>query len=405
LEEDIVFDKQIEQLSIEDIQMLIDCEAQEDRMVEYKSCHPLNNKTDKDKFEFAKDVSAFANTLGGRLIYGIKEDDDRRPISINPFTVDTIDELKTTLEQILSSKLEPKFAGCNYKFIKNNEGYILIIDVPKSYNVVYGVRKEREIIMFYGRANGRCEPYNYYEIRDAFLSNESLGNKIKIFHENRLNKIIIDESPVLLKNNARIILHVTPLSAFHTRQSFNIENFYNDYINLYPIPLFHGLSRRRNIEGIVVYDDPDEKGKRGSYVQLYRNGKIESVDAVTIKSFYPREKDFVLNADYEYSILQAVSKYIKALQQIGIQPPIYVSLAFTGMKGARISKKQSYDAFNPNKIFDRDTIVIPELEITEFSSSVCLEEVLKDTFNMVWNACDMERSLNYDENGKMISKK
>jgi len=53
--------------TLEDIQKLIENKIEESLTLEYKRELSRNNK------EIAKDISAFANTSGGVIIYGIEE--------------------------------------------------------------------------------------------------------------------------------------------------------------------------------------------------------------------------------------------------------------------------------------------------------------------------------------------
>jgi predicted HTH transcriptional regulator len=59
--------------------------------------------SDKDKYEFAKDVSAFANTNGGNIVYG-KEDKSEggRIVGIEPDTFDT-----DQMQQIIALRCNP----------------------------------------------------------------------------------------------------------------------------------------------------------------------------------------------------------------------------------------------------------------------------------------------------------
>ncbi|MCD6594362.1 ATP-binding protein, partial [bacterium] len=64
--------KNIDQISEEDLQALIDNSVLEGKTIEYKQSLPGNS--DSDKKEFLADISSFANASGGDLIYGILED-------------------------------------------------------------------------------------------------------------------------------------------------------------------------------------------------------------------------------------------------------------------------------------------------------------------------------------------
>ena len=57
-------------------QMIVD-KVEESLTLEYKRAAALDKKDDKKKAELTKDVSAFANSSGGVLVYGIAEPQDR----------------------------------------------------------------------------------------------------------------------------------------------------------------------------------------------------------------------------------------------------------------------------------------------------------------------------------------
>ena len=60
----------------EDIELLIQNGVQESLTLDYKVCGALDRRTskvDKVKIEISKDVSAFANSAGGVIVYGVTE--------------------------------------------------------------------------------------------------------------------------------------------------------------------------------------------------------------------------------------------------------------------------------------------------------------------------------------------
>src|SRR5690349_18322541 len=112
-----MFAKSIESLTIEAIESFIVAEPHENQTLDYKNCSPLNKGEDNDKYKFARHISAMANTSGGYLIYGIEQGKNGEPNKIKPFEIENnnFDKLKTTLEQVLASRLEPKLYGCKYQ--------------------------------------------------------------------------------------------------------------------------------------------------------------------------------------------------------------------------------------------------------------------------------------------------
>src|SRR5215510_5131093 len=57
-----------------DLDRLIEEDIQESLTLDYKDAQALE-KTDRKRNELCKDVSAFANSAGGQIIYGIQEND------------------------------------------------------------------------------------------------------------------------------------------------------------------------------------------------------------------------------------------------------------------------------------------------------------------------------------------
>ena len=68
----MLFDKKIENINIEDIESLIENSVCENKNLDYK--RELHIDTDSDKKEFLADISSFANSNGGDIIFGIEED-------------------------------------------------------------------------------------------------------------------------------------------------------------------------------------------------------------------------------------------------------------------------------------------------------------------------------------------
>ncbi len=51
---------------------------------------------------------------------------------------------------------------------------------------------------------------------------------------------------------------------------------------------------------------------------------------------------------------------------------------------------------------DRDLLLLPEAVIENYS--IKSEEILRPLFDLIWNACGFQRSLNFDKNGNWIAK-
>ena len=76
---------------------------EEDRNREFKSCAAIDKKDDEKKTEIGRDVSAFANSDGGCIVYGVSEKKHRPHKLDDGFDPGVIS--KEWLEQIILSHI------------------------------------------------------------------------------------------------------------------------------------------------------------------------------------------------------------------------------------------------------------------------------------------------------------
>jgi predicted HTH transcriptional regulator len=73
-------------LTWDQLESLIANGVEESEDLDFKTSHYENS--DKDKRELAKDVAALANSLGGILLIGVKEDDFGKASTLTPVSID-----------------------------------------------------------------------------------------------------------------------------------------------------------------------------------------------------------------------------------------------------------------------------------------------------------------------------
>lgn len=151
---------------------------EENLNLDYKAASSLE-RVDKKTIEISKDVSAFANSDGGTIIYGIKEDKENKhlPGEIDPVNREII--TKEWLEQIIQGKIRPRIDGIVITPIEINNSVkevIYVIDIPKS-NTAHQADDKK----YYKRFNFNSEPMYDYEIRD--ILNRSKNPEIDLEFE------------------------------------------------------------------------------------------------------------------------------------------------------------------------------------------------------------------------------
>jgi len=144
--------------TLAEIQALIDNSVAESIHLDYKGSEALVGKTS----EIAKDVSAFANSDGGIIIYGVREE-GRLPKSIDQ-GVDHKKRTREWLEQVIQSNVSPIIDDLRiYQIPLNDSNSLYVIQVARS---VRAPHQERESKRYYKRYNFKSAPMEDYEIND-----------------------------------------------------------------------------------------------------------------------------------------------------------------------------------------------------------------------------------------------
>jgi hypothetical protein len=148
-----------------DIESLIINNTEESINLEFKSSGALNSEP-KFKKEIAKDISAFANSDGGIIIYGIDEVDHKaNSLSFIDGSVIT----KEWIEQVIISNIQRKIPDLHIFPIRwdNRMGKtIYLIKIPKSLNAPHMTTDRR----YFKRYNFESVYMEEYEVRQLYLA-------------------------------------------------------------------------------------------------------------------------------------------------------------------------------------------------------------------------------------------
>ena len=144
-----------------DLERMISGQFQESLHLEYKSSMAVSKPSNRT--ELAKDVSSFANSDGGMIVYGIEEE-EHLPIRID----DGIDHdiyNREWFENVILGNIAPRLDGIVIVQIPlSSDRSAYAIEIPKSYR---GPHQERGYHRYYKRYNFQAEPMEDYEIADV----------------------------------------------------------------------------------------------------------------------------------------------------------------------------------------------------------------------------------------------
>jgi hypothetical protein len=147
-----------------DLDRLIEEDIQESLNLDYKDARALE-KTDPKRNELCKDVSAFANSAGGQIIYGIQEK-DHHPVRVQDAdAVSPADISREWVEQVIDSTVQPRIQNLRIQPIDVAPGRVAyVITIPQATTNAPHQAPDNK---YYCRQNFQSVPMEDYQVRDA----------------------------------------------------------------------------------------------------------------------------------------------------------------------------------------------------------------------------------------------
>lgn len=400
----IMINKRFDIIEKSDINTLISNQVTEGKTLDYKERHP--NNSDSDKKEFLVDISSFTNASGGDILYGIKEkrDDHGNPTGIPEIAcglegINADAEIRR-LDNIVRDGIAPRISGVHIKAIEGfSNGPVILLRIPKSWTSPHMVTFQNSS-RFYSRNSAGKYQLDVSEIRSAFALSETLPEKIRRFRDNRITKIIADETPVPLDPCPKIVLHILPIAALDPVTSLDISILDDMKGKLVPI-YADGWSSRYNFDGFLTYRSFRGQPTCPSYLQIFRHGAIEAVEASILSEEWSGKK-VIPSLVYERELISAVDRYLKLEQDFGFGPPIFILLSLLGVKDYTMAVDRSRFLFIDPKLIDRDVLLLPDIIVEDYESKA--SDILRPVFDAVWQAAGWDCSKNYDKDGKWVGR-
>ena len=376
----------IDSLSEEHLQRLVHDKEQENKTIEFKLELPGNGHSGKR--EFLADFTSFANTGGGDLIYGMRASNGiaQEVVGLNG----DLDAEMNRLESIIRTAIQPRITGYSTKLIPLANGKnVLVFRVPRSWALPHRVTLESHD-KFYGRNSTGKYALDVPELRALFVLSETTADRIRAFRADRLALIGAGETPILLPNGPKTVLHIVPINAFAPGMNLDVSVLENDIRGLHPLTASGELNYRHNFDGFVTFSNARDSDEALGYVQIFRNGAIEVVDANLIR--VSRGKSIIPGRRWEEALTKQLPSYFEKQRQLGIQPPVFVMLSVLYVKGYSMLGSDSVAPFEMSgSPIDRDMLICREIMVENFANAPA--QLMKPAFDGVWNAAGFPRSL------------
>lgn len=379
------FHKPIDQVTEADLRLLEEQGISENRQLDFKLTLP--QLSDKGKHEFTKDITAFANTVGGTLLYGVDEGEHGEAV-IKGVECGDIEGFTRQLSNIIQGNTDPQLHGYQIKAIHLENGKVVIgIDVPKSWNGPHAVKVKNGSYKFYTRVNTENVMLDVHGIRNQMLASETLRDQIKNFLTERLIALANGETPSPIYHSSKVIFHLIPVTAFQQPEQVDMREVKKDARSCLPIFNESASNYRFNLDGLLGYYNSPHNSE-GAYVQSYRNGIIETVETSLVNNEVSNEwsgsKKVIPCQVLFDAFTDSLTQYLEFYRKNQIHGPIYGFITLQDVKGNCIPSQRGFGSDRFGAPFDRHTIQLPEMMIEDLNTPA--KELLKVPMDALWNA-------------------
>ena len=284
-----------------ELNQMIANQTEEDLHLDYKGAGSLAT-TDGKKKEIAKDISAFANSDGGFVIYGIKEFDDlpRRHLPERLDPVDRTAISKEWLEQVINSNIQPKIEGLTIHPIplaSNATHVAYVVNIPKS-NTAHQASDKK----YYRRYNFESVAMEDYEIKDIINRLSSPDLHLVLPQQQTTFALDVLKFPIVLFNKSKRLAKDVKLTiAFNDFQNYNVEQAdgFSDLSHINPGRKVYSTNQQ-----IIIYNGTNN---HIGFFQLRLNANITKVNVTT--TIYS-DNMFPATDSFEIEIVNNLPTYI-----------------------------------------------------------------------------------------------
>src|SRR5208337_4793192 len=382
---------------------LLENKVSERKTIDYK--RDLPGGADQDKKEFLADVSSFANTEGGELIFGMTEASGV-PTEIVGVAIGNPDAEKLHLQNLIRDGLQPRLPSPpEMECVATDDSKsVLVVRIPKSWRTPHRVSFGGHGHFYARHSNGKYQ-LDVGELRDAMVRGESVSERVRAFRAERVIAVKSGATPILVEDAPRQIVHLVPLSAFAASGAVDIPDAIRNIANnrlrlLQPLGRPTGWDHRVNLEGRVVFAaTASAEANSRSYTQFYRNGIVEAVGTLPVPNASRETGDpYVKATDWIVELREFLIRSFALMQELGLSPPIFFFFSLIGIRGLSLAMDRYRlavgDAFEP------DDLVLSEQTVESYpvSADVLLSRVLK----MIWNAVGLEECPLFDPLGNWL---
>ncbi len=216
-----MIDRPLDQITLEDIEALVAFKRSESRTLDFKESFPAGDH--KGVRDFLADVTAFANSDGGDIVVGVREDKNGVACEVVGIDRAGLDRELRRIDDQLHSLVDPRVPQfAVHELVRPDGTAVLVMRVGASLLAPHRVAHDKSS-RFYKRANRSNLEMSTAEIRQAFAATQDLPNRVRDLHRKAVEAITGRDMPTRLVERATLVLTVAPLSVIREARDIAVS--------------------------------------------------------------------------------------------------------------------------------------------------------------------------------------
>ena len=348
----------------DDLQSMLDNpDYRENEYLDYKSTFSLydyskDQKKERQKAisELRSDVCAFANSNGGYLLYGIREDGNGIPKELCGIELpdSNTDKFELSLKNWLQT-IMPKVPRFRLSFIHLTNGkYIVVLYVHHDSFAPYVHLDNEKCYRIYKRAGNSKVIMTYAELKNMFNQSPALERELQNFRRERIDYFRSHDDTQKQEYSKFLIFHIIPetfLDSSYNKTMFALEKSGTLFSSM-----FSSFSCRTSSLPMV-------DGLR--YINYNTRNECRVFNSGTAEVFYPLADDLGVGfnsnsrgffpSEYIWPMLEKVlNHYTQLMEKTLDTHRVYVCISIIGCKGVQTEARQLQHTIST---IDRDVLL------------------------------------------------
>ena len=356
-------DKRCDDITYQDIDAIVKAGQDEFTNLEFKSIFP--QEKEQGKSELAKDLTAFANTDGGDIVYGVEKDnsnDATVPYKICGVERDAVEPFIRRMNQIARDRCYPPLITLEQpKMVDIPDKPNRCLVVVRVHPSVGGPHSSELTLPVYTRRTNANVRVNVKELREMMDAQQLLADRAHEWRRDRIRALqkgrlpsgfrmhfyslrrtdVLTDLRPWTAGNQLFVIHLMPLSSFGRVPSIDtVTSWQKKTTSQPPIPLLFGDRKRLTgglfpvRDGLFAYlptSNQFSTASTSSYTMLFRSGALE----LASPNILARSQPFEIRSDLYARgglTVDTLRDCLTLLEGLHIQPPILLGFHLSGVQ-------------------------------------------------------------------------